>query len=126
MGVKICAFFFLPMLMLALVLYFNGVQSIAYGDTYYIFLKQLSYNLSRTDISIPTLSIKVASNLTGIAILDSLLSLGNVIINFINFLIKVLNIFVGVGKFVWVFFKTLITFGGTFTTSATAIVSFLS
>lgn len=108
---RIVAWFFFIMLLMALILYFNGITYVRFNGGYYNFLKGIALEYSNyTWIRIPDIGLLnyVATDDSGI--LEILQSIANAIISFINFLSTMVNYFLDLVFYVFSLIKVLLNF----------------
>lgn len=107
---KILTFVLLPMLFIALFLYFFGVRKIELGNDYYLFMAGVSKNFENWKFTIPNIpTIPKMENAEGfVLILNAFISFVNGFVQFINILITVTNSIVQLLQFVITLVYTLI------------------
>lgn len=104
----------LPLLLLAFFLSLMGVQQIQFGDSYYNFLRNLSFNFSKWEFEIPSIPkikkfddvsigdsdgilqfLKLLANFF-ITLVNAFIVTINVLINLLNVLVKLIEFFISI------------------------------
>ena len=108
---RIIGWFLFIMLLLALVLYFNGITYVEFNGGYYNFLRGIAYEYTNyLWIRIPMLDMlqQTATDSTGI--LEVLMSIANGLLSFINFLSTICNFFLDLVFYIFALIKVLLGF----------------
>lgn len=108
---RIVAWFFFIMLLLALMLYLNGVTHVEFNYGYTNFLRRIAYSYRDYEwIRIPSINELAYTTQDNTGILEVLQTIANSIIGFINLISTFVNFFLDIVFYVFALFTTLIKF----------------
>ena len=108
---RIIAWFFFIMLLLALILYFNGITHVEFNNGYYNFIKALNYDFHNYEwIRIPMLETLQTTTVDTSGILETLQTIANIFIEFINFISTICNFFLDLVFWIFSLVRTLLGF----------------
>lgn len=97
--IKIISFFFVPMVIIALIMYLAGVKGpIQLDNTYYNFMQKVSIQSSEWNIAIPDIpKLKPFDNNEWyLIVLNALIGIYNLIATFLNVIISFLNVIISI------------------------------
>lgn len=122
---KIVTYFFLPCMVLALLLSFVGVQKVEFGSQYMDFLRGVSIRLDSWSFAIPSIpSIKQISSEGGglIQAINVIVSILNGFVTVINVLITIVNVVISLIQFILTLIYCVIDFRDTMALTSVEIV----
>lgn len=108
---KIVAFFFIPFVFIALILYINGITHVDFDDRYYRFFMLVNINFSKVQFAIPNIPKieQFATNQWWALILNAFIWFVNGFFGFLNVIIQIVNYIIEFITYLGVIIYTLFT-----------------